>query len=119
MVICYCFVGVHFELNGKIYLNNSAIAISEIGEGDEALYCRTDKEKCCGMVPNRFGQFFYPNGLQVPIHARQQGFYRNRGDQIIRLNRREGVTSPSGTYRCEIPNADDQMINIYITLTRN
>ena len=55
--------------------------------------------------------------MQVPIANRQQGFYRNRGDQIIRLNRREGIMSPTGTYRCEIPNADDEKVKIYITLT--
>ena len=91
--------------------------MSEVGEGDGALYCRTDKEECCGTVPNRFGEFYYPNGVRVPIARQQQGFYRNRGEQVIRLNRREGITSPAGTYRCEIPNADDVMVKIYITLT--
>jgi hypothetical protein len=119
MVYDLIIIGVHFELNGKVYHNNSAVAISEVGEGTGALYCRTDKEECCGTLPNRFGQFYYPNGVQVPINSRQQGFYRNRGNQIIRLNRREGITSPTGTYRCEIPNADDEVVKIYITLTGN
>ena len=108
---------MYFELNGKIYYNNSAVSVSEIGEGTSALYCKTDKEECCGTIPNRFGQFYYPNGVQVPIANRQQGFYRNRGDQVIRLNRREDIMSPTGTYRCEIPNADDETVKIYITLT--
>ena len=110
-------LGVYFEIKGKIYLNNSALPLIDIGEGTSALYCKTDKEECCGTVPNRFGQFYYPNGVQVPIASQQHGFYRNRGDQIIRLNRREGIMSPTGTYQCEIPNADDMMIKIYITLT--
>ena len=113
-----CVIGVYFELNGNLYLNNSAVALSEIGEGEKALLCKTDKKDCCGTVPNRFGQFYFPGGLeQVPIAKQQQDFYRNRGDQSVGLNRREGVTSPTGTYRCEIPNADDEMIKIYITLT--
>ena len=91
--------------------------MSEIGEGDKALYCKTDKEECCGMIPNRFGEFYYPHGVQVPVARQQHSFYHNRGDQIIRLNRREGVTSPTGTYWCEIPNAENKMIKIYITLT--
>ena len=106
---------VHLELNGEVYLNNSALPLTDIGEGTSALYCRTDKEECCGTVPNRFGQFYYPNGVQVPIGSWQQGFYR--GNQIIRLNRREGIMSPMGTYWCEIPNADDETVKIYITLT--
>ena len=111
------FLDVYFEINGKVYLNNSAIPLIETGEDTSALYCKTNKEECCGTVPNRFGQFYYPNGTQVPVFRQQQGFYRNRGEQVIRLNRREGNTSPIGTYRCEIPNADDMMVKIYITLT--
>ena len=106
-------------LHGKVYQNNSAVPLTEIREGDNALHCKTDKEECCGTVPNRFGEFYYPNGVRVPIARQQQGFYRNRGEQIIRLNRREGITSPTGMYRCEIPNADDVMVKIYITLTAN
>ena len=33
-------------LDGKIYRNNSAIPLTEIGEGDNALHCTTDKEEC-------------------------------------------------------------------------
>ena len=110
-------LGIHFELDGKIYLNNSALPLSEVGEGENALYCKTNKEDCCATRPNRFGEFYYPNGVQVPIARQQHGFYRNRGEQIIRLNRREGIMSPTGMYRCEIPNADGEMVKIYITLT--
>ena len=112
-----CVIGVYFELNGNLYLNNSTVVLSEIGEGEKALLCKTGKKDCCGAVPNRFGQFYVPGGGQVPISKQQQGFYRNRGDQSVGLNRREGVTSPTGTYRCEIPDADDEMVKIYITLT--
>ena len=110
-------LGVYFEINGKVYLNNSAIPLVEVGEGESALYCKTDKELCCGTPPNVFREFYYPNGVQVPVARQQQGFYRNRGEQIIRLNRREGITSPTGRYQCEIPNADDMMVKLYITLT--
>ena len=86
-------------MKGKVYLNNSAVVLSEIGEGEKALLCKTDKKDCCGTVPNRFGQFYFPGGLgQVPIAKQQQGFYCNRGDQSVGLNRREGVTLPTGTY---------------------
>lgn len=115
----YTNVGIYFELNGKIYLNNTAVSMSEIGEGNKALHCKTDKEECCGTVPNRFGEFYYPNGVQIPIARQQHGLYRDRGEQIVRLNRREGIISPMGTYRCEIPNADGKIVKIYITLTAN
>ena len=98
-------------------MNNSAVPLIDVGEGESALHCKTDKEDCCGTMPNRFGEFYYPSGVQVPIAKRQHGFYRNRGEQIVRLNRREGTISPTGKYRCEVPNADDVIVKIYITLT--
>lgn len=108
--------GVYFEINGKVYLNNSALPLSDVGEHENALNCKTNKEDCCGTPPNRFGEFYYPNGVQVPIARQQQGFYRNRGEQIVRLNRRQGVSSPTGTYRCEIPDTDGVNVKIYIKL---
>ena len=109
-------VGIYFELNGKTYLNNSAVRLTDIREGGSALICKTDKEDCCKTLPNRYGEFYYPSGEKVPIEFLQHGFYRNRDEQLIRLNRREGTTSPSGKYRCELPDASGEMKNIYITL---
>ena len=106
-------------LRGQVYHNNSAIPLTEVGEDNNALLCKTDKEDCCGTVPNQLGTFYYPSSVQVPTARQQQGFYRNRGDQVVRLNRREGIMSPTGTYQCEVPNADNMMVTIYITLTGN
>ena len=108
---------MYFELNGKVYLNNSAIPLREIGEGDSALLCKTDRENCCGTIPNRFGEFYYPNGILVPIANRGQSFYRNRGEQLIRLNRRNEATSPTGKYHCAIPGVDSEIQDVYVTLT--
>ena len=109
--------GVHFTLGGEIYANNSVISVNSVGEGEEgALICRTDKVDCCGTIPNRFGQFYYPNGVQVPVKNAAHVFYRNRGDQLIRLNRREGTASPTGRFCCEIPDASGEVQNLYVTL---
>ena len=35
---------------------------------------------------------------------------------MIRLNRMEGVTSPTGKFRCEIPDANGVMKSVYITI---
>ena len=107
---------MYFEVNGRIYHNNSALKMLDFGERDDALLCKTTMEMCC-RNPNRIGHFYYPNGVQVPINARGQGFYRNRGDRMIRLNRRENINSPTGTFRCAIPDASGEMQNIYITLS--
>ena len=110
-------VGVYFILGGQFFGNNSLVSMDRVGEGEDgALICRTDRTDCCGAIPNRFGQFYYPNGDQVPIKSAGHSFYRNRGDQLIRLNRRERATSPTGRYRCEIPDASGEIRNLYITL---
>ena len=109
-------VGVHFLHGGQVYSNNSEIALCLIGEGESALICKTDLINCCGTRPNRYGEFYYPNGVQVPIRNRGQIFYRNRGEQEIRLHRREGVTAPTGRFHCEIPDASGDLQIIYIEL---
>jgi hypothetical protein len=109
-------VGVYFELDGEVYKNNSVVSISDIGEGDEALLCKTDKVECCGTIPNRFGEFYYPNGVGVPIRNQQQGFYRNRGEKQVRLNRRRGIVSPTGVYRCEIPDSNNVMQKLFVNI---
>ena len=93
------------------------LSSTNVGEGESALYCWTDKEECCGTKPNRFGKFYYPNGVEVPIKRFQHRFYRDRGEQYIRLNQREGGEALTGMYSCEIPNSDNTMVKIYIRLT--
>ena len=107
---------MYFQLNNKTYTNNSVIKVNAIGEGEEALLCKTDKVECCSTTPNRFGQFYYPNGVKVPIRKAAHGFYRNRGNQLVRLNRRRGVISPTGMYCCEIPDSSNVMQKVFITL---
>ena len=111
-----CTLGVYFILKGQPLENNSVIAIVDIGEGDDALVCKTNLTNCCGTVPNRFGQFYYPSGLPVPIDGLEQGFYRNRGDQEIRLHKRSGVMSPTGRFHCKIPDSNMVRQNIFIEL---
>ena len=105
---------VHFELKGQIYLNGSSLPLSLIGEGDDALLCKTDGA-CC-IPPNRAGEFYYPNDSKVMILNSGDNIYRNRGEGMIRLHRRNNATSPTGIYRCEIPNSQEVFENIYITL---
>ena len=99
-----------------MYSNNSVLSLTDIGEGPSALLCKTNLSNCCKNVPFRFGQFYYPDGEKVPIRSGGSGFYRDRGDQEIRLNRRDGITSPVGKFRCEIPDADGVSQNLIITL---
>ena len=108
-------IGVYFEISGRAYYNNSIVTMLDIGERSSALLCKTNMDDCCKSA--HLGEFYYPNGVQVPIKALRHGFYRNRGEGVIRLNRREGTEYPTGIYRCEIPDASGELQNIYITLS--
>ena len=65
------------------------VMITDIGEGDNALLCITDNTECCR--PPDDGEFFYPDGTAVGFSI-SNSLYRNRGEQFISLNRRNGAT---------------------------
>ena len=109
-------LSVYFVLRGSVYLNNSAIALEGIGEGEDALICRTNNKDCCATPPNRAGEFYDPKGDTVPIRSRAEDFYRNRGDGEIRLNRIIGSITVSGRFGCAIPDASGTVQVVYIYL---
>ena len=99
----------------------SEIAITEVGEGDNnALQCRTDLTTCCR--DQRLGEWHYPDNSLVNIKANGDGIYRTRGRMVVSLNRRNGVTQPTGFYCCEMPTAADpnttSRICIYLSKIR-
>ena len=89
------------------YANNSEIPITEVGEGDNALQCRTDLTTCCRNMPPemRQGEWHYPDYSLVNINDSGDGIYRTRGSMVVYLHRRNGVTQPTGLYTCEVPTA--------------
>ena len=97
-----------------VYANNSVIPITEIGEtSNTRLQCITDKMPCCGK-PNKFGEWLFPGGKNVPIKALGTTFYRNRGnDGTVNLNQRnvttDNVMIPTGLFCCVVPDANDDM----------
>ena len=91
--------------------------LRDIGEGDAgALLCTTDRMGCCTGT-GRAGEWYYPNGMMVPIMTPLVGdpepYYRNRGTSLIRLNRRPNNQGLSvvytGIYCCEIPDQNNEM----------
>ena len=65
----------------------------------------------------RSGEFYYANGELVPIKIQSydQGYYRSRGSQLIRLNRWDNGTV-TGQFRCEIPDASGANVNLFINV---
>jgi hypothetical protein len=99
------------------------IAIGDIGEGDDALLCFTDLRECCqkGQSFNNsvVGDWVYPNGIAVGIKIRHQGFYKNRNHSVVRLNRRENITAPTGKFCCEVLDATHQMVIVCINVNEH
>jgi hypothetical protein len=107
--------GVKLSLNGTFIANNSYVDIDDIGEGDDALLCHTNKTKCCGS-PFRIGEWYYPNGTRVVDLLQvwsQDEFYRNRGTQVVRLSHRQGTFTERGRFRCDIPDTRNDVQSIY------
>ena len=95
------------------------MTLEDIGEGDDALFCKTNLTTCCirPYTENWFalGDWLFPNGTEVP-RARYFGamldFYTTRGQMVVGLNRRKGGVK--GIYRCEIPDSLSVVQTIYI-----
>ena len=92
--------------------------LEEIGEGDDALLCVTDQTACCRppytdpLGSGAIGNWYFPNGTRLPSSDQQWDFHRTRGHVVLPLQRRRG--GESGIYRCEIPDASNNIQTIYI-----
>ena len=105
--------GVYLALEGEVYHNGSNILITDISEGDGALLCFTDLVECCCLGGGSgVGGWYFPNQSTVPNSGEGGNFYRNRGPSIVRLNRRNNVTSPIGLFCCEVPDVTSTLHRI-------
>ena len=85
------------------------VPVTEINTtSNTGLQCITDRMPCCSTPPNRFGQWYFPNGTAiVPVQGSATSFYRTRGgDGTVTLNRlNTNIMMPTGLFCCEIPDA--------------
>ena len=91
--------------------------LENIGDGDDALFCITNQTACCqprytGEMRSVVGNWFFPNGTTVPATSSNRDFYSDRGQMVVRMNRRRG--GMEGIYRCEITDAMNVIQTIYI-----
>ena len=115
---CHTNTGVRLLWRGMQYPNNSIVNIEEIGEGERALACQTDRISCCRNY--RIGEWFYPNGSRVPVEGEGALFYRNRSNEGLVLlhqrNRETASSSSTGLFCCELPDASDKIHTLCIGL---
>ena len=90
--------------------------IASIGEGSNALYCLTDLELCCSAQAGRTrGRWMFPGGSNVD--ANTANFYSVPSYSSLLLNRRSSAVGPIGEYSCLIPDGDNNLRTIAITIS--
>ena len=93
--------------------------VDDIGEGNAALLCHTNKIDCCtnSMGQIRVGEWYYPNGTLVGIRKIMGiEFYRDRYTQVVRLNHRQGMFVLRGRFSCEVPDANDVNRTVFVNI---
>ena len=104
------------------YANNNEVLLTEIGEGDNALLCVTNNTQCCRGSDNdggALGWWYFPNGSTPRGSASGNSVFRSRALGVLQLNRRNNAQSPTGVYRCEIPDASGSNQNIFVGVISN
>lgn len=89
--------------------NGSALSIDLIGEDDDALICKTEKEGCCDS-PNRLGEWYHfgESTTIIPIKGSGEVLYRDRKDRgRVRLHKHANGHVDTGKYCCVVPDSDD------------
>ena len=107
-----------FLLNGQLYPNNSVVTVTDIGGSffTSALFCLTPSLECCNdtETPDEDGvvrEWYLPDGR--PVSSAGTAFSREQVSSAVSLYH-SGGTSPTGVFRCEIPDATGNSQNIYI-----
>ena len=93
------------------------MALEDIGEGDDALLCKTNLTTCCRRpyTENWFalGYWFFPNGTIILSYFGDiRSLYTTRGLMVVGLNRIRGGVE--GIYSCEILDSMNVTQTIYI-----
>ena len=110
--------GLGFFLNGAVFLNDSAVLLSDIGEGSSALYCLTDTELCCSIEAGaNWGRWDFPSGTVGTDTTAD--IYSSNGFSSLLLNRRSSTGVPTGVYRCLIPDASNVLRTLHIGIHEN
>ena len=84
---------------------------------DNALLCFTDLRKCCSSDTAQVaGNWFFPNGSIVGNQTTSSNIYIERGPSVVGLYWNDSATFPTGTYRCEIPDASGILRNVSVEI---
>ena len=102
---------IPLSMGSTILTNNSALAVTDIGEGASALTCHTELTTCCREQDNpsggALGEWIGPDSNQISTNS-TDSFYVTRQQSSISLNR-GGSSTVGGLYCCVIPRTGGEM----------
>ena len=101
---------IGFLLNGKHYNNNSVVSSTDIGDSASALLCLTDNVMCCS---DSDANWYLPSS-EIVQSTSYNPIYLVRDRNVVRLNKKNTATLPSGVFHCSIPDVSEVVQNIYI-----
>ena len=90
----------------------------DIGEGEEALFCSTDRDLCCNNSND--GSWYLPSGpviIQRLVIGNKQPFYVTWGYQTVGLkyiNKSSSNSLPVGIYHCEMMDEANDINHLYV-----
>ena len=93
--------------------------LSDIGEDSSALFCLTDRTRCCSTTAGgeRRGAWRFPNGSEIMQESMSKDIYRDRSYSSISLSRRNNAVGPTGKYTCEMPDAGNTLRTLYVEIS--
>ena len=95
-----------------MYLPGDTVLITAIGvqtspiDPGTSLVCNTNNvntECCRGSDGGRVGEWYFPDGREVPRNDELEAFSRSGFTWQVRLNRRNNAQGPTGVYECGVP----------------
>lgn len=108
-----------FILDSRFYPNNSVVTLTDIGYRIHGpyLFCLTPNTDCCSdtETPNEAnvtGEWYLPDGTLLSS-AENANISRVKVTHAVRLHRTHN-TSPTGVYRCDVPDVSGTTQSIYV-----
>ena len=117
----HIFCTVVAYLGNILYLNNSVVTLSDIGEHWEALFCYTNLTTCCRDYDTSsngaIGNWWFPNGARVGskyCELTSNKFSRTRSIRTVILHREINAIGPFGIFTCQILDSDYILQQLYL-----
>ena len=112
-------------LRGESLPNNSYVNLSDVGDENEGVQCRTDLKTCCSITESNHhrGDWIFPDRSPLPFSNEPNSnmIFQARTDMRVDMRRRVGSSDPPppGIYSCSIsvsPNGstEELFVGLYL-----